>query len=63
MRQFVDNVKRPIHLNKTFYLIYYVITYLFIINNTYVYIPFSLHLIYNRSFTVCYLVKVITDAY
>lgn len=62
MRQFVDNVKRPIHLNKTF-KIYYVITYLFIINNTYVYIPFSLHLIYNRSFTVCYLVKVIRDAY
>lgn len=62
MRQFVDNVKWLIHLDKTF-CIYYVITYLFIINNTYVYIPFSLHLIYNQSFMVCYLVKVITNAY
>lgn len=62
MRQLVGNVKWSIHLNKTF-CIYNVITYLFIINNTYVYIPFSLHLIYNQSFMVCYLVKVITNAY
>lgn len=32
---------------------------IFIINNTYVYIPFSLHLIYNKSFMMYYLVKVI----
>lgn len=47
-----------IHLSRTFLLLAHDLS-LFIINSTYVYIPFSLHFIYNKSFMGYYLVKVI----